>query len=85
MYGPDEETVEAPTSRTSLSGWYADDKKRGSGDVGDTEKRGSQRGSLSSWYTDGKQSESVGAPPDPSKVVKIDSGKEGTEAKPSTD
>lgn len=80
MYGPDEETtVEAATSRTSLSGWYAEDKKTGTsgGDAG-TEKRES----LSFWYNDGKQSQA--APPDPSKVVSMEQGKEGDVSVPST-
>eukprot|EP00435_Cladocopium_sp_Y103_P048720 s474_g14.t1 len=81
MYGPDEETtVEAATSRTSLSGWYAEDKKTGTsgGDAADAQKRES----LSSWYNDGKQPQA--APPDPSKVVSMEQGKEGDVSVPST-
>jgi len=71
MYGPEEEKGEGSKSRSFL--WYSEDKKTDGGD-GDTSKRGS----LNSWYNDGKEAQT--APPDPSKVVSMDQGKEGDEA-----
>jgi len=71
MYGPEEEKGEGSKSRSFL--WYSEDKKTDGAD-GDTSKRGS----LNSWYNDGKEAQT--APPDPSKVVSMDQGKEGDEA-----
>ncbi|CAE7675950.1 unnamed protein product [Symbiodinium pilosum] len=46
MYGPDEEPADAKVNRTSLSGWYSDDKDKPENE----EAAAARERSLSSWY-----------------------------------
>ncbi|CAE7544573.1 unnamed protein product [Symbiodinium natans] len=72
MYGPDEEAADIKVNRTSLSGWYADEKGKP-----DNEAAAARERSLSSWYA---SEEERRVSVDPAKVVSLkeDSGGEVT-------